>query len=42
VSMSVGARRALLPVEYVREGDRLRVDLNLRGARTRIDARRSD
>ena len=42
VTMSVGARRALLPVGYMREGDRLQVDLNLRGARTRIDARRSD
>lgn len=42
VIMSVGARRALLPVGYVREGDRLEVDLNLRGARTHIDARRSD
>jgi hypothetical protein len=40
VSMSVGARRALLPVGYVREGDRLEVDLNLRGVRTHIDARR--
>jgi len=42
VTMSVGARRALLPVGYAREGDRLQVDLNLRGARTQIDARRSD
>jgi len=42
VTMSVGARRALLPVGYVREGDRLQVDLNLRGARTRVEARRSD
>ena len=41
VSMSVGARRALMPVGYDREGDRLDVDLNLRGARTRIEARRS-
>jgi hypothetical protein len=40
VSMGVGARRALLPVGYVREDDRLEVDLNLRGVRTRIDARR--
>jgi hypothetical protein len=40
VSMSVGARRALLPVGYAREGDRLEVDLNLRGVRTHIDARR--
>ena len=41
VSMSVGARRALLPVSFVREGDKLRVDLNLRGLRTRIDAVRT-
>lgn len=40
VSMSVGARRALLPVGYVRQGDRLEVDLNLRGTRTHIDGRR--
>lgn len=40
VSMSVGARRALLPVGIVREGDWLHLDLNLRGARTRIDAKR--
>ena len=40
VSMNVGARRALLPVGYVRDGDRLEVDLNLRGLRTHIDARR--
>jgi hypothetical protein len=40
VSMSVGARRALLPVGFVQEGDLLHVDLNLRGARTRIDAKR--
>jgi hypothetical protein len=40
VSMNVGARRALMPVGYVREGDRLEVDLNLRGVRTHIDARR--
>jgi hypothetical protein len=39
-SMSVGARRALLPVGIVREGDWLHLDFNLRGARTRIDARR--
>jgi len=38
VSMSVGARRALLPVGFAREGDRLHVDMNLRGVRTRIDA----
>jgi hypothetical protein len=38
--MSVGARRALLPVGFVREGDWLHVDLNLRGVRTRIDAKR--
>ena len=41
VSMSVGARRALLPVGFVREGDWLRLDMNLRGVRTRIDARQS-
>jgi hypothetical protein len=41
VSMSVGARRALLPVGFVREGETLHLDLNLRGVRTRIDADRS-
>jgi hypothetical protein len=41
VSMSVGARRALMPVGVVREGEWLRVDLNLRGVRTRIDAKSS-
>ncbi|MFT3792169.1 MAG: hypothetical protein QM741_14095 [Rudaea sp.] len=40
VTMGVGARRALLPVGIVREADRLRVDLNLYGTRTHIDARR--
>lgn len=40
VSMGVGARRALLPVGIVREGEWLHVDLNLRGVRTRIDAKR--
>lgn len=40
VSMNVGARRALLPVGFAREGDTLRVDLNLRGVRTRIEAKR--
>jgi hypothetical protein len=39
VSMNVGARRALLPVGFVREGEMLHVDLNLRGVRTRIDAK---
>ena len=38
VSMSVGARRALLPVGFAREGGWLHVDMNLRGVRTRIDA----
>ena len=42
VSMSVGARRTLMPVGYVREGDRLDVDLNLHSTRTRIEGRRSD
>jgi hypothetical protein len=42
VSMSVGARRALMPVQYLRQGDRLDVDLNLRGVRTRIEGRRAD
>ncbi len=42
VSMSVGARRALMPVQYLREDKRLDVDLNLRGARTRIEGRRTD
>jgi hypothetical protein len=41
VSMSVGARRALLPVGFTREGDWLHVDMNLHSVRTRIDARRS-
>ena len=41
VSMSVGARRALLPVGFAREGEWLHVDMNLRGVRTRIDARKS-
>jgi hypothetical protein len=41
VSMSVGARRALLPVGFVREGDSLELDMNLRGVRTRIEALRS-
>jgi hypothetical protein len=41
VSMSVGARRALLPVSFAREGDWLHVDMNLRGVRTRVDARKS-
>ena len=40
VSMGVGARRALLPVGFDREGDWLHVDMNLRGVRTRIDTRR--
>jgi hypothetical protein len=39
VSMGVGARRALLPVGFVRERDTLHVDFNLRGLRTRIDAK---
>jgi hypothetical protein len=42
VSMSVGARRALMPVGYVLQGDRLDVDLNLRSVRTRIEGRRSE
>ena len=41
VSMSVGARRALLPVGFVREGRTLHLDMNLRGVRTRIDADQS-
>ncbi|HEY0180065.1 MAG TPA: hypothetical protein VGC30_10595 [Dokdonella sp.] len=40
VTMSLGPLRALLPVGLDREGDRLQLDLNYRGARTRIDARR--
>lgn len=40
VSMSIGARRALLPVGIVSDGDALSVDLNLRGVRTRIEGRR--
>jgi hypothetical protein len=41
VSMSVGARRALLPVGFVGEGKTLHLDMNLRGVRTRIDADRT-
>ncbi len=41
VSMSVGARRALLPVAFAREGEWLHLDMNLRGVRTRIDAKRA-
>ena len=41
VSMNVGARRALLPVSFERGGDWLHVDMNLRGVRTRIDARKT-
>lgn len=41
VSMAVGARRALLPVGFVREGQWLHLDMNLRGVRTRIDAKSS-
>ncbi len=40
VSMSVGARRALLPVGFAREGEWLHLDMNLRNVRARIDARR--
>lgn len=40
VSMSVGARRALLPVGFTREGEWLHLDMNLRNVRTRIDAKR--
>jgi len=40
VSMSVGARRALLPVGIEREGEWLHLDMNLRSVRTRIDAKR--
>jgi len=39
VSMGIGPLRALLPVGIEREGDWLHLDLNYRGARTRIDAR---
>ena len=41
VSMSVGARRALLPVSFSREGEWLHADMNLRSVRTRIDAKQS-
>ena len=41
VSMSIGARRALMPVGIVFAGDRLSVDLNLRGVRTRIEGERA-
>lgn len=40
VSIGVGARNALLPVTYDREGDRLGIDLKLRGQRMHIDARK--
>ena len=40
VTMSIGPIRTLLPVGIDREGEWLRLDLNYRGARTRIDARR--
>ena len=40
VSMSVGARRALLPVGIDYAAGTLRLDLNLRGVRTRIEAKR--
>ena len=40
VTMGVGARRALLPVGIAYEGDRLNVDLNLRGERVRVAADR--
>lgn len=41
VTMSIGPLRALLPVGIDREGEWLHLDLNYRGARTRIDARRT-
>jgi hypothetical protein len=40
VSMSVGARRALLPVGFTLDASSLQLDMNLRGVRTRIDAKR--
>ncbi|HEY2394848.1 MAG TPA: hypothetical protein VGH81_02545 [Rudaea sp.] len=40
VSMSVGARRALLPVGFTRQGEGLHLNMNLRNVRTRIDAKR--
>lgn len=40
VSMSVGARRALLPVGFDYQGGTLQLDLNLRGVRTRIVTKR--
>lgn len=40
VSMNVGARRALLPVGFVLDAASLQLDMNLRGARTPIDAKR--
>lgn len=39
VTMSLGPIRTLLPVGMDREGEWLRLDLNYRGARMRIDAR---
>ena len=42
VTMSIGPLRTLLPVGIEREGEWLHLDLNYRGARTRIDARRTD
>jgi hypothetical protein len=41
VTMSVGARRALLPVGFTLDREWLRLDMNLRGVRTRIDAKRN-
>lgn len=40
VSMNVGARRALLPVGFTLDATSLQLDMNLRGVRTRIDAKR--
>jgi hypothetical protein len=40
VSMNVGARRALLPVGFTLDATSLKLDMNLRGVRTRIEAKR--
>jgi hypothetical protein len=40
VSMNVGARRALLPVGFTLDATSLHLDMNLRGVRTPIDAKR--
>jgi hypothetical protein len=41
VSMNVGARRALLPVGFTLDATSLHLDMNLRGVRTPIEAKRN-